>query len=326
MTTEAGASPAERFEEIRPEPRQLWIRFRPRRWPGAAGAWLDLGRQRLGAAADPADPAAAGGPLPAPPEAPDDVVYLPPAAGALEADRRRLAERLVEAGAPVLFQLRPGEVPPPAGAHGLWDPTETLFAGDPAPLSRVPAGATALWPLVPGVTDGDELVAAGLERLAAAGAERALAVVPELTPEERRALSSGEESYRALFHGARPSARRFARAAHRLGLEPFFERPLPVAPPRLASNRALAGHLARIADLWLALGRAESRGQAFFRAARWIDREGVDLAHLAAEGNLGVVAWLEPPTRELVEELAAEGTTGLYGELRREYLEGEERE
>ncbi len=318
MTSAASPSPAERFEEIRPEPRQLWIRFRPRRWPGAAGAWLDLGRLRLGA------PGEAGAALPAPPEAPDDVVYLPPAAEGLEGSRRRVAGRLAAAGAPVLFQVRPGGAAPPAGAIGLWDPTEALLAGDPAPLAAVPAGGAALWPLVPGVTDGGELVAAGLGRLAAAGAAFVLPVVPDLTPEERRDLASGEEAYRALFHGGRPSVRSFARAAHRHGLEPFFERPLPGAPPRLASNRALAGHLARIAELWLALGRPESRGQAFFRAARWIDREAVDLARLAVEGNLGVVAWLEPAARDLIEELAEAGTTGLLAELRREYLEGEE--
>ncbi len=316
--TEANPAPADRFEEIRPEPRQLWIRYRPRRWPGAAGGWIDLGRLRLGGVGD------AAGALPAPPEAPDDVVYLPPAAAPLEAERRRAASRLASAGAPVLFQVRPGEQGPPAAAIGLWDPTETLLAGDPGPLAGLPAGAVALWPLVPGVTDREELVTAGLERLASAGVARVLPVVPELAPEERRGLASSEEAYRALFHGGRPSERRFARAAHRHGLEPFLERPLPPAPARLASNRALAGHLARIAELWLGLGRPEGRGQAFFRAARWIDREAVDLARLAADGNLGVVAWLEPGARDLVEELAAEGTTGLLAELEREYLEGEE--
>jgi len=76
-----------------------------------------------------------------------------------------------------------------------------------------------------------------------------------------------------------------------------------------------------IGELWLRLGRLESRGQAFYRAARWVDREGHDLMVLAREGNLGVVSWLDRESRDQVEEIAVNDRSTLLEELYREYLE-----
>ena len=76
-----------------------------------------------------------------------------------------------------------------------------------------------------------------------------------------------------------------------------------------------------MADLWLRLGRTESQGHAFYRAARWIDRETHDLVVLAREGNLAVVTWLEPESRAIVEEIATEDRCSLLHHLQQEYVQ-----
>jgi hypothetical protein len=104
-------------------------------------------------------------------------------------------------------------------------------------------------------------------------------------------------------------------------MEPWMARPLPTGPAGQVRNRRLAETLALIGELWLRLGRAEARGQAFYRAARWVDRESHDLVVLAREGNLGVVTWLDEDSRAVVEEFATEEESTLLRELRRQYLE-----
>ena len=64
------------------------------------------------------------------------------------------------------------------------------------------------------------------------------------------------------------------------------------------------------------------RGQAFYRASRWVDREPHDVAALAREGNLGVIDWLDPADREVIDELVATGESSLLSELRHQYLDG----
>ena len=88
--------------------------------------------------------------------------------------------------------------------------------------------------------------------------------------EETRRSSS-----RPCSTASRPSEREFARAARRHGLDPFLPRPLPRPPVLRIENRRIGGVLALIAELWLRLGRSEEQGQAFFRAARWIDAHAV---------------------------------------------------
>lgn len=311
-----------------PEPAFLWIRYAPRGWPAPAAPWLDLARGELGepgpeaAAAGAAGlPEVAGGPF-------DDVVWLPPVPEALRGERDRLADRLLAAGTPVLVQALPGERVAPPAATVVVDLTAALLAatGDEpfgTALSRLAAGSTALWPLVAGLTDGPQRVAAGLDALAAAGVAIVQPVVPRLAPADRRRLAetAGEEAFDRLFHGGEPDERAFARAAAARGIGFLVPRPLPRPPLAGAGNRRLAGWLAVAADLWLRLGRAPSQGQAFFRAARWADETGYDLPALARDGNLGVVAEVDAASRALIEEAAATGERpALVGELTECYL------
>jgi hypothetical protein len=153
--------------------------------------------------------------------------------------------------------------------------------------------------------------------------ERVQGICPDLSPAERRRIvdSLGETGFDKLFHGEAPSERSFSVAVSHLGLEPFLARPLPESPSRLRSNRRLAAELAWIGELWLRLGKAEARGQAFYRASRWVDREPHDVAALAREGNLGVIDWLESADREVIDEVVATGESSLLSELRRQYLD-----
>ena len=323
MTTKGASAPPLRLSELLPEPAHLWIRYRPRRWPGPVGWWLDLATEALGREASHRNI------LPGT-EAPivDDVVYLPPVPPSLESERRALSERLTAVGTPVVYQLLDGVGPAPAGASPVSDVTASLVAGDLEPLAEV--GGCVAWGLIPGVTDGPDLIRRGLDRLRESDAHQVVGVIPSLRRSERRALletgvdrrdeAAAGDRFRALFHGPPPSLRAFARAVHGAGLSPFFPRPLPGGGTGVANNRRLAGALTRAAELWLELGQVESRAQAMFRAARKIDRETHDFSQLAREGNLGVVGWLDLESRRVVEELTVHGTSTLLDSLKKEYL------
>lgn len=304
------------------EPGRFWIRWRPRVWPGPGPPrrWTDLAAACLGVSAP--EGAIDFHALALPDPAPDDVVYLPPVAAAQEPARRALAARLAAAGTPVLFQLAPGDPPATADLAAVWDLLEPLLAGDLSALSRLPAGAVAAWPLVAGLTDADELCAAGCARLAAAGAAAVQGLALELSPAEKRGLAEGrgEEVFRALFHGGAPSERAFASHARAHGLAVFAPRPLPPAPAWKAGNRRLGGRLALAAELWLRLGRPEGPAQALYRAARWADGETHDVARLAREGHLGLVPALDDTARRLLAEAAdPAGAPGLLDELAAAY-------
>jgi|CXWL01.1.fsa_nt_gi hypothetical protein len=240
----------------------------------------------------------------------DDLVYLPPVEGEFAAARNELAARLAAPGTPVLVQLRPGEAPPPeAEVTVLWDPTADLLAGDLAALSLLPPGSSLFWPLLPGITDDPHLVTDGCRRLADAGVAVVQAVAPELTPADRRHLAEahGEGAFDRLFHGPAPDPRAFARIAHGFGLAPFLPRPLPRPPLGGAGNREIAGLVALAGELAERLGRGEAEVQALLRAARWLDRSHHDVRALAREGHLGLLDWLDGPSRELVADWAATG-------------------
>jgi hypothetical protein len=230
-----------------------------------------------------------------------------------------------------------------------------LVAAPPAPN-----GAAAVWPLIPGLGDRPDGWRRGCERLAAAGYATVQPLALGLDPADRRRLAerAPESAYHDLFHRLPPAERDFSRVAAGFGLAPFLRRPVterwpgarPDAPPAAEpppgspvgsaagsitpaaaafSNRRLAGLLALAGELWLRVGRPEAQGQALFRAARWADDTGYDLAALAREGNLGVVAALDHTSRELIgaalEAAAATDEPGdppLVTELLGEYLEG----
>jgi hypothetical protein len=217
----------------------------------------------------------------------------------------------------------PGEEEPEVeGGKIVYDLLPALVAGDMDALAELPADSNVIWPLIAGLTDQPETVEAGLDRLAAVGVGyvRGLALVLQPATRRRLAELGGEAVFDRLFHGPPPAERLFAIQAAAVGLKPFVERPLPADSRALAHNRWLAGELAIIGELWLRIERSESRGQAFFRAARLIDEADRDIQVLCSEGNLGVLPWLEPPSREVIEELVANGRSSLREELEAEYL------
>lgn len=354
------AATARRPRLLLPEPDRLWIRYAPRsrEWRAVAPPgelrWLDLA---AGAAGELAGGGAAGEtveaghaeggggnrdeglPLPAGPF--DDVLYLPPVAPAFAAARDAAARAHAAEGTPVLVQVLAGEDGERTeGVVVVHDLLEALLGGELVepkgfePGFRPGPDDVALWPLVPGLTDGAELVDEGLRRLAAAGFRTVQGVAPDLPAAQRRELyertrSPGErpepegsqdeegeddDLFQALFHGPGADPRAFARAAHRHGLRPFLPRPLPRPPLTGALEREVAGLLALAGELAFRLGHA-GRGQAHLRAARWIDRTSYDLRALAREGNLPVLHWLDDESRKIVEEWAETGESATVEEL-----------
>jgi hypothetical protein len=298
-----------------PEPARCWIRWTPRAWPAPAEPWVHLGEGRLGEVEATAGQAAldfqktdrSALSLPSPPL--DDVLYLPPVPAARTAERDALARERLADGTPVLLQVSVGEEPPDTpGATVVWDLLAALLAGDLGRLAALPAGSLAVWPLLPGLTDDPGLWRRGCERLAGAGATCVQALAPRLAPADRRRLlaRADESAFEALFHGEPPAERPFARLAHALGLAPFLPRPLPRPPLTGSEARRLAAALALIGELWLRLGRPVTQGQSYFAAARG--------------ANLGVLGWLDPASREVVEEWQRSGDSSLLAELLSEYL------
>ncbi len=306
-----------------PEVGRFWIRYVPKSWEAAERPWIHLAGAALGDWGK-GKPRAAEVAVPAVPL--DDVLYVPPVPPRRAAARDEAARERLMAGTPVLVQLLPGEestVPPVAGAAFVTDLLQTLLERDLGALRRLPAGATAAWPLLPGLTDDPALWELGCRDLAAAGVRCVQATALTLTPADRRRLAErwgGEEgTFDALFHREPRAERDFARVAHRHGLAPFLPRPLPRPPVLGAGNRRIGGALALAAEVWLRLGRPVETGQALYRDARWADRTAYDLEALAREGNLGVLPF-DPLSREIVAECEREGESESLDRLLAEYL------
>jgi hypothetical protein len=328
---------AQRPAALLPEPGRFWIRYVPRVWESPEQPWVHLAEGRLGewgrAAAQKAAAGANAAFATLAEEPLDDALYLPPVPSRRAAARDKLASSRLVDGTPVVIQLFPGEestVPAVTGVAFVFDLLPLLLAGDFERLDRVPKGGTAVWALIPGLTDDPALWDEGCARLAATGVRCVQAVAPSLEPSDRRRLAERwgkdkeerekEEVFEIIFHREPPPERDFARVAWRHGLEPFLPRPLPRPPVLRIENRRLGGVLAQIAELWLRLGRSEEQGQAFFRSARWIDGTHYDVEALAEEGNLAVLP-LDPSSREALAEMIDVGEPALLAELRKEYLE-----
>jgi hypothetical protein len=314
-----------------PEPRNLWIRYRPRRWAAGEEPFLDLARGTL---AWDSWPRAEDGPSPSSGAlAFDDVVYLPCGEATGEDFRRRLVLELEAAGVPVVLQLGPRAeitvwerdwIERGIGGIAVLDVTSWLLDRERALVAEAVRGCVAAVPLLPGLLD--------LERfrvLAAALAERGAAAAHLVTPgasaATRRRLAERldrEDDYRAMFHAPPLEDRAFWRAAREAGLALGVARPLPAAPPRLRTRRFLAGLLLEAGDLWLRLDPTGRRAAPFFRASRFVDESALDLESLARDGNLRVLEWLEPEPRRLVEEALREGRSACAEELRRSWLSG----
>jgi hypothetical protein len=319
-----------------PEAGRFWIRYVPRAWESPEQPWVHLAEGRLGEWGRIAAQKAAAGanvfgllaeePL-------DDVLYLPPVPAKRAVARDKLASTRLVDGTPVVLQLFPGDessVPAVSGVAFVYDLLPALLARDVERLGKVPdgAGVAAVWALIPGLTDDPALWEEGCARLAASGVRCVQGVAPELSPSDRRRLAERwtkeedeEELFAALFHREPPSERDFARVAGRHGLAPFLPRPLPRPPVLRIENRRMGGTLALVAELWLRLGRSEEQGQAFFRAARWIDTTQYDVEAVADEGNLAVLP-LDPMSRDAVAEMVESGEVALLNELLAEYAGG----
>ena len=258
----------------------------------------------------------------------DDLFYLPPVSEDLVSARDRWAAELLESGTAVLLEVEPGEEPQVPGAHVVYDLLRPLLTRDLEQLTRVPAGATAVWPLIPGLSDSSELWERGCELLAAASVGCLQPLKIALTPADRRQLAEmgDERAFDALFHHEAPSERELSRCAARHGLKFFTPRPKTGRTARGVRNRRLASDLALAGELWLRLGRSISHGQDLLRAARGAESTSLDLVALARENNLAVLDWLNPQARELVAEVAAGTPSGLLASLLDRYLQEEDQD
>ncbi|HEX4955949.1 MAG TPA: hypothetical protein VF017_21380 [Thermoanaerobaculia bacterium] len=304
-----------RLAASHPDPGRFWIRYAPRTWSGPPDQpWIDLARARLAFGE--------AGPLPELAEPLDDLLYLPPVAASQRAERDRLAAEHIARGTPVLVQLLPGELCSVEGVTAVYDPTAALVAGDETVFAGLPPGACVAWPLVAGISDAPDLWQRALTAMAAAGVAVVQPLVPSVSPAERRRLAeiADESAFFALFHRPTPPERTFAVAAGRHGLGVVLRRPLPGPPLTGQSNRRLAGDLLLASELWLAVGRPVGRALGLARAARWIDASPYEISGLARDGHLGLVAEVDPPTRELISRWVKEGATPLVDELLAEYL------
>lgn len=321
MTGDRGQR-AGRWRQQLPEPDLGWIRWTPQPWAGPeSGVWTDLGQGGLGWGRG-GEGAPSG--LPAVSADLDDVVYLPPTTLAGRPQRLAAAMELTARGTPSLVQLLPGdEWPAESGGTVVYDLLPGLWHGDTESLERLPAGGAAIWPLIRGVTDDERLVARGLEVLREGGVTTAVGMPLELSPANRREVvrTHGDEVFDLIFHGEGASARRFAAAADRAGLQWWLERPLPSSSRGACANRRLSGVLLTLGSLRLQIDDSPVRGQAFYRAARWIDSSQYDVVALLREGNLEVVEAVDPTSREVLREVLDSGRCTLVDELRSRYLD-----
>ncbi len=280
-----------RFEKQFPEPLRCWIVHAPRRWSGPSGWWLDLAREELvDDAVGPEESAAV-------PEEPADladladVSYLPPVGAVLNWWRQELRERLVEAGADPIVQFLPGEEIEAGGGVQVLDLTPALLPPKLAVLDSVPAGIHCCWPLIPGLTSDEKICRKGLDRLADAGVSGVQAMVPNLSSADRRKLGdlTNRRGYQDLFHGAPPDVCQFSGWANEAGLAAFLERPACGRSGRALKNRNIATRLHLIAELIQRTRGSVDESLSFYRAARWADREALDIEDLVRSGNLGLV-------------------------------------
>jgi len=313
------------------EPANLWIRHSFSRWRPASedGFWCDLANGSLGSSGAAADAAAVdAGDAVELLHSVTDVVYVPPLAAEHGPLRSSIIEAAAATGAPLLIQVVHGRLTGtavadlPPNATIVLDVLDSLVCQAAAlreefrekrqpslPFAPAPLqDATLVWPLISGWTDLPEVLGPATVRFAAAGAHRVVPRSLELAARDRRLLAerlqtTWPEAFDALFHGGEsaPDTAAFRSAAAAAGLEHRLPRPLPAPPlpPRLRLVRELAGHLIELGDV------AATGGDAYYRAARFLDRDEIDIEAAAREGNLGVLPWLEDPARQALEQWLA---------------------
>jgi len=267
-------------------------------------------------------------PLPRPPAGPRvDVVFVPAVPRGRRAERERWILDLERGGGAALVAVEIDEAAEPAATGTrLVDLLEPLLAGaPPAAIDLLPPEVSALFPLLPGLSNDAEAWQPWLAALGRAGRRTVVGIAPELTPPDRRQLAerAGEEHFEAIFHGDTPSEHDFARAATAAGLEPWLDRPRVDLPPRRARNRELATLLAEAGDLLVRLGSGEAEGSSLLAASRHLEATPLDVAALAREGNLAVLSWLPAPAREIVEAHVEHGRVERLEQLRVRWRSGE---
>lgn len=319
------------------EPANLWIRHSFSHWPAVheEKIWCDLANGVLAASAGASalDAWAAADLV----RSSTDVVYVPPYPADQDVLRKRMIEAAAAAGVPLLIQIvrdlpvggstvagasRRGFTDLPSNATVVIDVLDSLVRQaavlreefrerrqpglpfEPPPLRD----ASLFWPLVTGWTDQPGVLEPAMARFAAAGVHRVVPRALVLDASDRRLLagrlqSAWPEAFDAIFHGdeSPPDTPAFRRAAEAAGLESRLPRPLPLPPlpPRLRQAREVAGHLIELGDT------AGAGGDAYYRAARFLDRGEVDIEAADREGNLGVLPWLEEPVKQAVERWLA---------------------
>lgn len=334
--------------EIPVEPGRLWIRYllrprpRSRRWPGPPCPWLDLstltpvGLERL-LLANPEEPAEPP-PFPHVEESFDDVVYLPPVIRPRMRGWADVATRLPRRHTPLVIHAFPpttavnaAEPPPelfgPLLCYDLLPGLVRLERQDfVASLGGLDTGSSAVWPLISGISDDPALWEEGCRRLAASGVAALIAIVPQLSPADRRVLVErfGDHLLEPLFHGEPPATAPLARVARRHGLQPFPPRGGRTTDPfhswdRPKGNRALATELALAAELSDRLGRPERKVQELWRAFREVDRSPFDLEAMARDGNLDLLDWLQGDALAIVEQSLSGPAPPLAEALLEEY-------
>ncbi|MDX1383602.1 MAG: hypothetical protein R3190_08165, partial [Thermoanaerobaculia bacterium] len=230
-------------------------------------------------------------------------------------------------GAEVLVQRLAGSrQAAPEGALEVIDPLPVLLARRWDDLALLPADTVVTWPLITGLTDDRDQWRLGCDALASAGVACVVAVVLEVAPRNRRRLleqieADDDGAFDRLFHGRAADPRAFARTAAAANLEPFWRR-RTTSRERSASNRQLAEVLALGAEIWLRLGRSESRGQELYASARRVDEASVHVAALAREGNASILPWLSVAALELVEEWSRTGASATLDAWLAEYTRG----
>lgn len=299
-----------------PEPQSFWLDGSPRISGPPSRVWLDLRSGDLGG-----DVAVAGK---LPREEPR-TLYLPPlepdaeeAVDALarwaEENEILLLEQVIAGGAP---RLESG-----AGVERIYDLSEALLL-DVALIDTLPPSSAAVWPLIGGLTDGQELLEQGVERLAGAGVHTVVPRPVELSPASRRRLTEmvGEASFGKLFHGAPPDERLLSRSLFRAGMEFLPKRLLPAHADPFPLN--LAAELSLVAEVLPRVGESPARAQEFYVAARWVERTHHDLEAMVRDGNIGIVPVLDDEMQEVATELlhGAERST-LLGRLVARYADG----
>jgi hypothetical protein len=208
---------------------------------------------------------------------------------------------------PTLSHSIVGLDPAPAATPGenfiVADPLHLLLAGEPDRIGEVGASSIALWPILPGLTDGPDLISDGLDRLAAAGLSVVLPIAPRIAPASARRLTDryGEELFAKLFHSGPIDLRPALQAVVLRGLS-FI--PLRSDSGALGFERQAAAEFATIAELMLIHEESPALAQEYFRVAAWLEDTQHDVRAMAREGNLALVPPLAPALRPVVEELA----------------------